>query len=95
MNDVLYGVLLHMSPAFVIGGIFFLNQRAMRRRAQERQASESARLAAALVAELKALREWYDENLDLIARESDFLPSTRGAAGVYPQQSDPRGDTVR
>lgn len=83
MNDLWSGLLLHMSPAFVIGMVFFLNHRSTRLRTQGRHAADSVRLAAALMAELRALRDCYSENLDLIARESSFLPSMRGAAGVY------------
>ncbi len=72
-----------MSPAFAIVGALVINHVLNRRYTEQRNAAEAVRLAAALAVELKTLRDIYNENLELLARDTGGLLSTRAATTVF------------
>ncbi len=76
-------LLIHMSPALLMGTLLLVNLATRRQREARREAAEAGRMDAALDVELRALLDCYDENLDLIAAGSPFLVSTRSAGPVY------------
>ena len=76
-------LLIHMSPALLMGTLLLVNLTVRRGRDGRREAAEARRMAMALEVELRSLRDSYDENLNLIAAGSPFLVSTRGAGAMY------------
>lgn len=83
MSEPFTALLLHMSPALVMGTLLLINLGARRGREQRREALDARRQATALATELASLRDSYNENLDLIAAGSPFLVSTRQSGAVY------------
>ncbi len=76
-------LLIHMSPALIMGTLLLVNLTTRRQREARREAAEARRMAAALEVELHSLLDCYNENLDLIAAGAPFLVSTRSAGPVY------------
>ena len=76
-------LLIHMSPALVMGTVLIANLLMRRQRERAREAAEARRVALALSVELQSLLDSYRENLNLIAAGSTFLVSTRSAGAVY------------
>ncbi len=83
MLEPLGPLLIHMSPALLMGTLLLINLTTRRQRERGRQTVEARRLAAALEVELRSLLDSYNENLDLIAAGSPFLVSTRSAGAMY------------
>ena len=79
-----FGVLLiHMSPALVMGTLLLVNLNMRRRKEARRENDDAQRMAVALEVELRSLRDAYEENLALIASGAAMLISTRQAGAVY------------
>lgn len=76
-------LLVHMSPALVMGAVLILNLVMRRSRERAREAADSRHMALALSVELQSLHDAYKENLNLIAAGSHFLVSTRAAGAVF------------
>ena len=83
MLEPLGPLLIHMSPALLMGTLLLVNLLTRKQREAGRQALESQRMAVALEVELRSLLDSYNENLDLIAAGSPFLVSTRSAGAMY------------
>ncbi len=76
-------LLIHMSPALVMGTVLIVNLIMRRQRERLREAADGRRMALALSVELRSLLDSFNENLNLIAAGSSFLVSTRAAGALY------------
>lgn len=83
MNEPIGPLLIHMSPALVMGALLILNLVMRRQRERAREVADARRMALALSVELQSLHDAYKENLNLIAAGSTFLISTRTAGAVF------------
>ncbi len=76
-------LLIHMSPALVMGALLLVNLATRRQSDVRRGTQDARRMRAALDVELRALLDAYTENLGLIAAGSPFLVSTRSVGAMY------------
>jgi hypothetical protein len=83
MPDVANNWMFHLTPVLMMIGIVVVNHVVAHQRLEKRTDVEASRFRAALAAELRALLDLYETNLDLLARGSDFVLSARQLTPVY------------
>jgi hypothetical protein len=74
---------VNFAPVLMMLAILVANHVLTHHRSGRREDVEGARLKAALMAELKALRELYQKNLKLLESEAGYLISTRSPMIIY------------
>jgi len=67
----------------IMVSVIVITQRINHQRNEKRSAVETARFRCALVAELRALAELYQHNIELIERKAGYLLSGRATVMVY------------
>lgn len=75
--------LLRLVPLVGMAMIVSINLTAGHWRTERRSTREAARLVIALRAELEALRDFYQDNLELLAQNATCLLSARGCSVIY------------
>ena len=70
-------------PVVLMLTIVIMNHVVTGQRNDKRTASEMERFSAALTAELRAMHDLYEANLELIERKADYILSTRSTVVVY------------
>jgi hypothetical protein len=75
--------IFQLTPVMMMMGIVLINHFVTHQRVEKRIEVESSRLRAALAAELRALLDLYDTNLDFLSRGCDFVLSARQLTPVY------------
>jgi hypothetical protein len=83
MPDVANSWMFHLTPVLMMVGIVVINHVVAHQRLEKRTDVDASRFRAALAAELRALLDLYETNLDLLARGSDFVLSARQLTPVY------------
>jgi hypothetical protein len=83
MPDVTNSWMFHLTPVLMMIGIVVINHVVAHQRLEKRTDVEASRFRAALAAELRALLDLYETNLDFLARGSDFVLSARQLTPVY------------
>jgi hypothetical protein len=83
MPDVASNWMFHLMPVFMMMGVVLINHVVAHQRTEKRTDVEASRLRAALAAELRALLDLYETNLDFLARGCDFVLSARQLTPVY------------
>src|SRR3974390_2674492 len=83
MPDVTSSWMFHLTPVLMMIGIVVVNHVVAHQRMEKRTDVDASRFRAALAAELRALFDLYETNLDLLARGSDFVLSARQLPPVY------------
>jgi len=73
----------HLFPVLFMLAVVAINHVIVYRRTEKRYAIEAERLCAGLTAELRMLRELYDQNLGLLEAKAGYLLSTRSPVVVY------------
>lgn len=74
---------VHLTPVFMMMGAILINHTVTHQRTEKRTDLEASRFRAALAAEMRALLDLYDTNLDLLVRGCDFVLSARQLTPVY------------
>jgi hypothetical protein len=70
-------------PVFMMMGVMLVNQAVIHQRTEWRNDIEASRFRAALAAEMRALLDLYETNLDFLARGLDVVLSARQIVPVY------------
>ena len=71
------------TPVVLVMSIIAINHMITNQRADRKTAIEASRLRSALAAELHALLDIYEKNLQLIEQKADYILSTRSSVVIY------------
>jgi hypothetical protein len=83
MPDNTTSWIIHFIPVLMMVGVLAINQTFTHQRVERRNDLEASRFRVALRAEMHALLDVYTTNLDLLARNCDYVLSARSMLVVY------------
>ena len=75
--------LIQLTPVILMISIIAMNHLVTNQRVDRKSEAEASRLRCALAAELRALLDLYNKNLQLIEQKADYILSSRSSVVLY------------